>query len=169
MFAKPPYAPLVAILLALAVTFVAVVSPIDFWWSKIDPIGSSFRNLSRAPYFFIGTTDVEGQMSEEILAWRTIAGSPKADSIFRQLFIRGTTAAQVYALLGLSTASPEQFRRLRVRLQRDSARLTFRTPCDHGADVPLGKVITESRLATWATLLRSWAPTSNHAEKACAV
>ena len=169
MFSKPPYPAIVAILLALALTFVVAVAPIDFWWSKVDPIGSSFRTLVHAPYFFIGTTDVEGQLSEEIPAWRTLEGSPKADSLFRQLFVRGTTAARVYALAGLSTVSPEKFNRLKVRLQRDSAHLTFSTPCDQGNDLPLDEVVTEARLATWARLLRNWAPSSNHLAKACAV
>jgi hypothetical protein len=169
MFAKPAYAQIVAILSALALTFVVAVAPIDFWSSQIDPVGSSFRTLARAPYFFIGTTDVEGQLSEEIPAWRTLAGSPKADSLFRQLFVRGTTPARVYALVGLSIVNPVQFRRIRVRLQGDSAHLTFSTPCDQGSAIPIGQVVTDARLATWASLLSSWAPIPHDSVRACAV
>jgi hypothetical protein len=169
MFSKTAYAHLLATIVALATVLVVIIAPSDFWASDIDPVGSSFFQLARSPMFYIGPTDVEGQLSSETLAWRVLANSQNADSLFRRLFLRGTSPARLYALIGLHESNPRQYQLLKTRLVTDTTHLDFWTPCEKGYGVPLEQLMTDSRIAAWAAFLKNWEPSSQDAVKACAV
>ena len=155
MFDKPPFAPVAAAVIGLCVVIAITIAPVEAWWTRIDPLGSSFAQLQNVPDFYLGLSDDGGRPLMSTIAWRRIADAPQADSIFGQLLRRGSPSARLYAALGLLHRNPNRLPALAAAFRTDSAILILAVACRRGEQVPLYRVLTLPDLHIWLRFLTS--------------
>lgn len=161
MFTRPPFTVVAVTLGGLAVALVLMIAPPDFWWERIDPIGSSVSRLATAQVFYVGVHDVEGQVPSEIRRWRTIAAADRGDSLFAELARRGSPAGRVYAVLGLQHLNSRRLEALSAPLREDTTSVDVAVPCRSYMTMPLREVLSLPDLPEWRRFLESWSPESD--------
>ena len=157
MFTRPPFLLFVAILAALSVSSVMVITPIgdDFWWSRLAPVRYSVHLLETTRGFGVPRTDSLGCRVPfgPADAWRTLDEQPNADSLFKKVFARGRAPGRLYSLIGLYRHKSQQFSMLLNRARVDSTPLmVWDWRQWRGATVPLAKLAQVDSIRTWAAL-----------------
>ncbi|HWH04489.1 MAG TPA: hypothetical protein VN674_12410 [Gemmatimonadales bacterium] len=154
MFTRPPFFPVAAMTLAIAVMVYLVVTPVidDSWAAPLAPMNYSRWAIERAYGVFVAPVTAEcGAPNRLGNAWRTIAASPSGDSVFRHLFVRAKPAGRLYALLGLARDTSRGFVAAVAKARRDTAKVyTWRAKNPNPEDVPLRDFAIPESLRVWA-------------------
>jgi hypothetical protein len=74
-----------------------------------SPLAESMDLLRHAPRFEAAAVGAGGMVPTSVVAWLTIARSPTADSLFRELLYTSTPAGRLYALAGLREVNAPLF------------------------------------------------------------
>lgn len=103
-------------------------------------VDAATAQLTRATLFEDVAIGIDGHTSDSARAWRVVFQAPDAAARFQDIARHGTTAAKVYAAMGLRTHDRAAYHALITELVSDRATVAMRTGC-LGSHVPVRELV----------------------------
>jgi hypothetical protein len=125
------------------------LSPADPVPSVGEPVALAIHVLRGATRFNAAQIGFAGIAPPELLAWRTIADSPQAESLFAGLAVEGTRPGRLYGLAGLYWANSQRYAALGNRLLLEGGIVPVGRGCIL-MDQPVEQVLAEIGRGRWS-------------------
>jgi hypothetical protein len=130
MISRPSLLLLVATLAGVLVAFCLLA--VDPWalWHRLDPLGYAAAQVREAHRFTVPTISDEGRLEWPLEAWREIARSAPAESVFRSLAVDPNPVARIYGVAGVALFDSLAARQFAIRGADESTLVPLLTgPC----------------------------------------
>ena len=103
----------------------------DYWWSRLAPASYARDLIGTTPAFGIVSYNRCSTPESRERAWYAVASGPRPDSAFLAIYAKGTTAARLYAVVGLAYLNSGTLKVALDNLLRDTARLAVADRITH--------------------------------------